>query len=94
MIVIFDAAVWEQLLVYVPYPSAVDLQPSIRIEVRGATLITRRGSMPTSLRVVSLTPEQAEELEVWLAVVVDRADAPAALRDALDAVSEARRHTQ
>ena len=38
----------------------VDLHPSIRVKLRGATLITRRGSLPWSQRVVSLTSEQAE----------------------------------
>ena len=91
MIVIFNATVWEQLLAYVPYPSGIDLPPAIRTELRGATMITRRGSMPSPLRVAMLTPEQFEELDAWLVAVIDRQDGPARIHEALGAVRDARR---
>ena len=90
----FDAIVWDQLLAYAPYPWGLALNPSIRTQLWTAIVIRSDGPLPKPRRVVTLTAEQAEELEVWLAAIVDRPDAPVGIRDALDAVREARRHAQ
>jgi len=66
----FDAIVWDQLLAYAPYPWGLALNSAIRTQLWTAILIRSGGPLPKPRRVVTLTPEQAEELEVWLAAIV------------------------
>ena len=85
-------AVWFSIFAYEPYPT--NTQPALPAETRrqlaAATEMLGTTTMPT-LRAITLTAAQAEELETWLVAVLDRTDAPLEAAEALFHVREAKR---
>ena len=82
--------VWATIAFFEPLPAEWGLTPSVRRRLTEATVQRHAGS-ETTLRCVSLTPEEAQLLEAWLILVCARSSAPPDCWTFLDLLREALR---
>ena len=90
----FSETVWRNVLGYEPSPPGVGLASGLRGSLTTAARITDDCKIPVPWRIATFTPEEAEQLEAWLAAVVSRPNAPTGAGAALAAVREGIRVAQ
>jgi hypothetical protein len=80
-------SVWRDIVAHEPL--GLELNPAVRAQLlSAANHSSQPPSVPMAVRTATLTPEQAELLEAWLAVVVTRPGSPLGGGAALHAVRE------
>jgi hypothetical protein len=79
-------SVWSAVYAYEPYrdDTTAALAPDTRRKLGSAT-------RSTGWRMISFTSAEADHLETWLRSVIDRADAPREIADALATLRHERR---
>jgi hypothetical protein len=84
----FPERVWSELLEYEPFTSGVALQPGIREQLNAAVALAEERPALLNFRIVTMSLEEAQALQAWLAAVSRRGDAPTGAGVALVAVGE------
>ena len=80
-------SVWRDIVAH--DPPGLPLDPTVRAQLRAAADQTNQSpSSPMAFRTATFTPEQAEILETWLAIVVTRPGSPLGGGAALHSVRE------